>query len=148
MAEEKNPSAKDLTPTQHFPIEWIKIYPRKVEAILATLSLEDKARRVLNLSAVFQRELLVLCEDAVEVTQAIPAEEIYNMIKELGKEDSLLILSMASSEQLQYFFDLEWWQGDRFQPQRAMQWLGVLDQCDEPETLEWFLTEDFDFRGR
>ena len=144
MAEENIPSAKDLTATQHFPIEWIKIYPRKVEAILATLSVEEKARRVLNLSSVFQRELLVLCEDAVEVTQAIPAEEIYNMIKELGKEDSLLILSMVSSEQLQYFFDIEWWQGDRFQPQRAMEWLETLDQCDEPETLEWFFNEDFE----
>ena len=76
MAEENIPSAKDLPATQHFPIEWIKIYPRKVEEILTTLSLEEKARRVLNLSSLFQRELLVLCEDAVEVTRAIPAEEI------------------------------------------------------------------------
>ena len=144
MAEENNPSAKDLTATQHFPIEWMKIYPRKVEEILTTLSVEEKARTVLNLSSVFQRELLVLCEDAVEVTQAIPAEEIYNMIKELGKEDSLLILSMVSSEQLQYFFDIEWWQGDRFQPQRAVEWLAILDQCDEPKTLEWFFNEDFE----
>ena len=144
MVEENIPSAQDLTATQHFPIEWIKTHPRKVEAILATLSLEEKARRVLNLSAVFQKELLVLCEDAVEVTQAIPAEEIYNMIKELGKEDSLFILSMASSEQLQYFFDIEWWQGDRFQPKKAMEWLETLDQCEEPETLEWFLNEDFE----
>ena len=97
MAEENIPSEKDLTVTQHFPIEWIKIYPRKVEAILTTLTVEEKARRVLNLSSLFQRELLVLCEDAVEVTRTIPAEEIYNMIKELGKEDSLLILSMVSS---------------------------------------------------
>ncbi len=144
MAEENIPSAKDLTAVQHFPIEWIKLHPRKVEEILSTLSLEDKARRVLNLPTAFQRELLVLCEDAVEVTQSIPAEEIYHLIKELGHEDSLLILSMASQEQLQYFFDLEWWQGDKFQPQRAMEWLELLDQCDEPETLEWFLNEDFD----
>ena len=99
---------------------------------------------MLNLPSVFQRELLVLCEDAVEVTQSIPAEEIYHLIKELGSEDSLLILSMASPEQLQYFFDLEWWQSDKFQPQRAMEWLELLDQCNEPETLGWFLNEDFD----
>ena len=60
MTKENIPSAKDLTATQHFPIEWIKTYPRKVEEILATLSVEEKARRVLNLSAVFQSELLVL----------------------------------------------------------------------------------------
>ena len=76
----------------------------------------------LSLPPVSQRELLILCEDAVEVTQSIPAEEIYHLIKELGNEDSLLILSMTSPEQLQYFFDLEWWQSDKFQPQRAMEW--------------------------
>ncbi|MEK9629752.1 MAG: DUF6178 family protein [Nitrospinota bacterium] len=144
MTEENIPSAKELTSTQHFPIEWIKLHPRKVEDILSALPLEEKARRVLNLPTAFQRDLLVLCEDAVEVTRSIPAEEIYNLIKELGKEDSLLILSMASAEQLQYFFDLEWWQGDKFQPRRAVEWLDVLDQCDEPETLEWFFAEDFD----
>ena len=144
MTEKNIPSAKDFPAIQHFPIEWIKLQPRKVEGILSTLSLEEKAKYVLSLPAVFQRELLVLCEDAVEVTQSIPAEEIYHLIKELGSEDSLLILSMASSEQLQYFFDLEWWQSDKFQPQRAMEWLELLDQCNEPETLVWFLNEDFD----
>ncbi|MBT5471016.1 MAG: hypothetical protein HOK41_10475 [Nitrospina sp.] len=144
MTEKNIPNAKDLTATQHFPIEWIKTNPRKVEEILSTLPLEEQAKRVLNLPPVFQRELLVLCEDAVAVTQSLPTEEVYNLIKELGDEDSLLILSMVSAEQLQYFFDLEWWQGDKFQPERAMHWLELLDQCDDPETLEWFLSEDLD----
>ena len=80
MTKKNIPSAKDLTVIQHFPIEWIKLQPRKVEEILSTLSLEEKAKHVLSLPAVFQRELLVLCEDAVEVTQSIPAEEIYHLI--------------------------------------------------------------------
>ena len=101
MTEKNIPSAKDLTVIQHFPIEWIKLQPRKVEEILSTLSLEEKVKSVLSLHPVSQRELLVLCEDAVEVTQSIPAEEIYHLIKELGSEDSLLILSMASPEQVQ-----------------------------------------------
>jgi len=144
MTKKNTSNAKDLIAIQHFPSEWIKLKPRKVEEILSTLSLEEKVKHVLSLPAVFQRELLVLCEDALEVTQSIPAEEIYHLIKELGSEDSLLILSMASPEQLQYFFDLEWWQSDKFQPLRAMEWLELLDQCNEPETLGWFLNEDFD----
>ncbi len=144
MKEETFSDVNDLTPIQHFPIEWVKSQPRKVEEILSGLTIEEQAKCVLSLSPHLQMQLLVLCEDAVEVTRSLPAEEIYNLIKEVGEEDSLLVLSMASSEQLQYIFDLEWWQGDKFQPHRAMDWLGLLDQCDDPETLNWFLSEDFD----
>jgi hypothetical protein len=134
----------ELSSTPYFPVEWIKSQPRKIEEILSGLSIEEQARCVLSLPPALQSKLLVLCEDAVEVTQSIPAEEIYNLIKEVKKEDSLLVLSIVSAEQLQYMFDLEWWQGDKFQPERAMDWLELLDQCDEPQILEWFLSEDFD----
>ena len=81
MTKKNTSNAKDLIAIQHFPSEWIKLKPRKVEEILSTLSLEEKVKHVLSLPAVFQRELLVLCEDALEVTQSIPAEEIYHLIK-------------------------------------------------------------------
>ena len=127
-----------------FPADWVKTQPRKVEDILSGLSVEEQVRCVLGLDPQLQQNLLMLSEKAVEVTQALPAEEVYNLIKEVGREDSLLVLSMASPDQLQYFFDVEWWQGDRFQPQQALEWITLLDQCQDPETLEWFLSEDFD----
>ncbi|MED5353709.1 MAG: DUF6178 family protein [Nitrospinota bacterium] len=144
MTEKKIPSVKNLTAKQGFPISWIKKEPRKVEEILSALSVQEQTKRVLNLPPHLQRELLVLCEDAVAVTQSLPSEEIYNLIKELGNEESILILSMVSEEQLQFIFDLEWWQGDKFQPERAMGWLELLDKCEGPQILEWFLNEDFD----
>ena len=144
MTEKKILGAKDLTSAHHFPISWIKKEPRKVEKILSALSLEQQTKYVLNLPPHLQRDLLILCENAVEVTQSLPAEEIYNLIKELGNEESILILSMVSEEQLQFIFDLEWWQEDKFQPERAMDWLELLDKCEGPQILEWFLNEDFD----
>lgn len=127
-----------------FPIDWVKSQPRKVEEILSSLPVEEQVRCILGLDPQLQQNLLVLSEKAVEVTRSLPAEEVYNLIKEVGREDSLLVLSMASSDQLQYFFDVEWWQGDKFQPQRALDWIVLLNECQDPETLEWFLNEDFD----
>ena len=80
MAEKNIPNAEDLTATQQFPISWIKKERRKVEKILSTLSLEEQVRCVLNLPPNLQRELLILCENAVAVTQSLPAEEFYNLI--------------------------------------------------------------------
>ncbi len=127
-----------------FPLDWVKTQPRKVEDILSGLSVEEQARCVLGLDPHLQQKLLMLSEKAVEVTQSLPVEEVYNLITELGKEDSLLVISMFSPDQLQYVFDVEWWQGDKFQPKRALDWIVLLDQCQDPETLEWFLGEDFD----
>ncbi len=130
--------------TLPFPVDWVKTQPRKVEDILSGLSVEEQVRYILGLDPHLQQNLLILSEKAVEVTQSLPVEEVYNLIKEVGKEDSLLVLSMASPDQLQYIFDVEWWQGDKFQPKRALEWIVLLDQCQDPETLEWFLSEDFD----
>lgn len=127
-----------------FPVEWVKTQPRKVEDILSGLSVEEQARTILGLDPHLQQQLLMLSEKAVEVTQSLPVEEAYNLIQEVGKEDSLLILSMASADQLQYMFDVEWWQGDKFQPKQALDWMVLLDQCQDPEILEWFLSEDFE----
>lgn len=137
----ENTFVRDALP---FPKDWVKSQPRKVEAILSDLSVEEQVICILGEESFLQKNLLMLSEKAVEVTQALPVEEVYNLIKELGKEDSLLVLSMVSTDQLQYIFDVEWWQGDKFQPKRAIDWVVLLDQCHEPETLEWFLGEDFD----
>jgi hypothetical protein len=127
-----------------FPKEWVKKQPRKVEEILSGMSVEEQVRCILGLDPFLQEQILVLSEKALEVTQSLPVEEVYNLIKEVGKEDSLLIISMISPDQLQYIFDVEWWQGDKFQPKQALDWIVLLDQCHAPETLEWFLSEDFD----
>jgi len=89
-----------------FPVEWLKTEPRKVENILSGLSVEEQVQLILGLDPYLQQDILVLSEKALEVTQALPVEEIYNLITVVGKEDSLLVLSMASSDQLQYFFEI------------------------------------------
>ena len=93
--------------TLPFPVDWVKTQPRKVEDILSGLSVEEQVRYILGLDPQLQQNLLILSEKAVEVTQSLPVEEVYNLIKEVGKEDSLLVLSMASPDQLQYIFDVE-----------------------------------------
>jgi hypothetical protein len=115
-----------------------------VEDILSGLSVEEQVPCILGLDPHLQQKILMLSEKAVEVTQSLPVEEVYNLIKEVGKEDSLLIISMISPDQLQYIFDVEWWQGDKFQPKQALDWMVLLDQCQDPATLDWFLSEDFD----
>ena len=127
-----------------FPREWLTTEPKRVEDILRGLSVEEQARLVQRLQGKERLELIYLSSKGVELVRALAAEELYYMIKETGEESCIPILAVMSTAQLQYFFDLEWWQGDRFVPERAVHWIDLLDHCEDPQVLNWFVTEDFD----
>lgn len=127
-----------------FPAEWIKSNPRKVEEALSRMPVADQVLAVLQLQGKDRLDLVMLSPQSLEVVQALPPEEIYYMVKDMDRNECLLLLSVVSQDQLQYIFDIEWWSGDKFLPQRALEWLTLLDQCDDSQILDWFLTEEFD----
>ncbi|MDA0691341.1 MAG: DUF6178 family protein [Nitrospinae bacterium] len=127
-----------------FPLDWISRNPREVEKILSQMSVEDQARCVTQCPAEQKQNLLTLSEQAEEVVHALPPEEIYQMVKAIGEGEALPVLFLVNCEQMQFIFDMEWWVGDKFQPKRALDWIVLLDKCDESQTLEWLMTEEFD----
>ena len=127
-----------------FPEKWIASSPREVEKVLSGLSIEEQVACVMQVKGRAQQDLLLLSPQAVELTQAIPPEDIYRMVKEIGESDAQIILSMISADQIQYIFDIEWWIGDRFQPERALEWLKWLDDNQEPNIIKWLDTEEFE----
>ena len=113
---------KDINPsleTFPFPLEWIKSNPQKVEEALSRMSIPEQVRCVQSLRGKDQMDLLTLSNQAVPVARLLPEEDIYFMVKEVGEEDALPVLAIISEKQLQYLFDMEWWRGDKFLPQKA-----------------------------
>ncbi len=120
--------------------------PKKIEALLSQMSVEDQVRAVLRLQGKERLDFLYLSPKGVETARAIPPQEMYFMVKDLGNKECLPILSVLSHDQVQYFFDLEWWHGDKFLPERAWDWLELFDQCQDPQILAWFVGEEFDLK--
>lgn len=140
---------KDINPVPPlekfpFPLEWIKSNPQKVEEALSRMSIPEQVRCVQSLRGTDQMDLLILSAHAAEVAQLLPEEDIYFLVKELGEEDALPVLAIVSEKQLQYLFDMEWWRGDKFLPQKAMDWLLWVEKASDWQLLHWLLTEDFD----
>ena len=127
-----------------FPVEWISEHPGKVENALAKLSVEDQIRCAMQLRGPRMQDFINLSPNARAVVRGLPPEELYQMIKETGLRESLSVLAMMSQNQLQYSFDLEWWQRDRFVPECALEWIELLDTCEDSSILEWLQNEDFD----
>jgi hypothetical protein len=127
-----------------FPLEWIKSNPEKVEEVLSRMPIPEQVRCVQSLRGKDQMDLLILSNQAVPVARLLPEEDIYFMVKEVGEEDALPVLAIISEKQLQYLFDMEWWRGDKFLPQKAMDWLLLMEKANDRQLLHWLLTEDFD----
>ncbi len=127
-----------------FPVEWISEYPDKVEDALAKLSIEDQIRYAMQLRGSQMQDFINLSPCSQAVIRGLPPEELYQMIKERGIGESLPVLAMMSQNQLQYSFDLEWWQRDLFVPECALEWLEFLDACEDSSILQWLQNEDFD----
>lgn len=129
-----------------FPLEWIKSHPDKVEEALARMSVAEQVRSVQMVRGQEQLDLLILSRQTEQVVRLLPEEDIYYMIKEIGEEDAIPVLALLSTKQLQYVFDMEWWRGDKFVPQNALDWLRWVAKANDQLLLDWILTEDFDLK--
>ncbi len=75
------------------------------------------------------------------LVQSLAEEDLFWLVKEIGPEDALPILSLASNEQWQYLLDLELWQDDRLHGDSVNRWVGLLLKADPERFLIWGLRE-------
>jgi hypothetical protein len=65
-------------------------------------------------------------KNAAAVVAAMPIQDLYYLIQEVGLSDAQELVELATPEQFQGMIDLDAWQGDRFDTQLMRPWLGAL----------------------
>ncbi|MFP5213409.1 MAG: DUF6178 family protein, partial [Acidobacteriota bacterium] len=114
------------------------------EKRLEKLSAEELSRHVMRFPVKRRMELILSRHDADAVVKAMPEQDFYYSVQEIGPEDSLPLLAMARVEQLEYLFDLEWWQKDRIAAAKALGWIEKLSRTGEEQLLSWLYKVDFE----
>lgn len=76
-----------------------------------------------------------------ELIQSFPEEDFYFLIHDIGPEDSLTLLSMASGAQWEYILDLESWQRDQVDISALTKWFNLLLQAHPGRLVEWLLQD-------
>jgi hypothetical protein len=95
----------------------------KAERALAPADVE-RARTALAAARGKQRlDLLLDAPDPGALVRALPADELYFTIREIGLADAAPLVPLASLEQFRTFLDLDAWRGDHLDPHRALTWL-------------------------
>lgn len=75
------------------------------------------------------------------LVQSFPHQDLYFLVNDIGVEDALPILAVASSVQWEYFIDVEVWQRDLLDPDHLTRWFDLLLKADPRRCVNWMLAE-------
>ncbi|MBC2717449.1 MAG: hypothetical protein HF978_19250 [Desulfobacteraceae bacterium] len=68
-------------------------------------------------------------------------EDLVFLIHDIGPEDALDLISMASDRQWEYILDIESWEKDRINLNAVTQWMDLMLKADPQRFVRWAATE-------
>jgi len=101
----------------------------------------DKRRKLLSMPAEKALNEILEAKDALPLVHSFAEEDLFFLIHEIGPDDSLPLLSMASAKQWEYILDMDGWEKDRIDPKSTLKWLGLLLKADPDRLVRWLRDE-------
>jgi len=96
------------------PKDGIPLSPEALARVRAGLATASGKRRL---------DLILDQPDPGAVVRALPADDLFLTIREIGLGDAVELVELASAGQFRTFLDLACWRGDRAAPRSALPWL-------------------------
>jgi len=122
----------------------IRNLPDADEQDVTQLSSHESSQQLMGIPAKKRLELVLSRTDAQAVVAALPVQDFFFFVKEIGPDDAGPLLALGQVEQIVHLFDLEWWNKDQLQPAKALQWLERLASASEDNLLGWLYEADFE----
>ena len=108
-----------------------KLDKQQLAALMDRSSPEDGVQLLAGLPAREACDLLLEHPEPRKVVELIPVEHLYVMMHEIGVEDALVLLDLASPEQVQGFIDIDCWDHDRLSLAKARTWMLLLNETED-----------------
>jgi hypothetical protein len=90
-------------------------------------------------------EAILGADQPATLIQSFPDQDLYYLMHHIGVDDFIPVLSLASSQQWEYFLDMDVWQADRLDLPSMTQTLEMLFKADPQRLLRWIIKEKPDF---
>ena len=78
------------------------------------------------------------------LVHSFPEEDFYLLVHEIGPEDALELLGLASDRQWEFILDAEAWDRDRIDAEALTRWMNRLMQADPDRFVGWVSREKSD----
>jgi len=79
------------------------------------------------------------------LVHSFPENDFYLLVHDIGPEEALPLLALASGQQWDHMVDLEGWGRDRIENNSVTRWLNLLLEADPKRFIQWFLKERLSF---
>ncbi len=99
-------------------------------------------RAVQELSGTGLLKAILELPNARQVVQELAPTDFFWLVKQIGEEDSLPLLELASTEQWQHLVDLEVWRRDRIHLDEMNSWIKRLHGADPERLALWLMQKD------
>ncbi|WP_305042706.1 DUF6178 family protein [Geoalkalibacter sp.] len=136
----KDPSGRPEKPS----LSLVSPAPRRASEAGNALTFEERLRDVRQAVGKQKYRLILAARDAEELVRRLPSQEVYLLIKELGIEDCIELLALATTEQMTTFFDLDLWRGQSLAARPTLEWLAMLLETGEEKVAATATEMDFE----
>ncbi|MFO7558373.1 MAG: DUF6178 family protein [Desulfobacterales bacterium] len=108
-------------------------------------NLLDKRRKLLAMPAEQALDEIINSPDSLPLVHSFAEEDFFFLINEIGLDDSVQLLSMASAKQWEYIFDIDTWEKDRIDLRSVLKWFDLLLKADPDRLVTWLRDEKTEF---
>jgi hypothetical protein len=108
-------------------------------------ALQKKREQILALPPEEALERILADREPAALVHSFPEADFYFLVHDIGPEDALPLLALASDKQWDHIVDLESWARDRIEVRSVTRWLSLLLAADPPRFIRWFLKERLSF---
>ena len=108
-------------------------------------TLQEKRQQLMALDPKDAMERILQDSQPLPLVHSFPEQDLYFLIHDIGPEDALPVLALASEKQWDHIVDLEAWQKDRIDIKSVSRWLGLLLDADPQRFIRWFLEQTLEF---
>ena len=77
----------------------------------------------------------------VSLVQSMAEEDLYFLVHQIGPDDALPVVALASNEQWEYLLDMEAWEEDHINTHYMTQWLHRLRKADPDRFTHWIAND-------
>lgn len=106
--------------------------------------LQQTREQILDLAPEKALERILDHPDSAALVHSFPAQDLHLLLHEIGPEDGLPVLALASDQQLEYILDQEVWQHDRIDLSAASLWFDRLIAAAPGRAAAWLARSKID----
>lgn len=106
--------------------------------------LQAEKQEILSLPPEKALERILDAAEPAALVHSFSEQDFYFLIHDIGPEDALPIIGMASRRQWEFMFDMELWQRDRMDLSAAAHWIELLNRADPKSSIAWLVKNKTD----